>query len=72
MAGIRINKKHRRKYRQKARDHIARAEVIPGTETERAAQLRRVADALSRLGKPPKSKARRGKKMPGPRDPITG
>jgi len=68
MPSVRINKKQRRKYRQKARNYIARAEAIAGTETEQAAQLRRVADALARLGKPPKSKARRSRKSAGPRE----
>jgi hypothetical protein len=59
MAGIRINKKQRKKRRQTARDYAASAEALEGTEPDKAAQLRRIAGLFTRMGSPPKSKARR-------------
>jgi hypothetical protein len=61
MGRVRINKRQRKKMRQVVLDFIARAESIEATEPEHAAILRRAANSFAKLGKPPKSKARRSK-----------
>jgi hypothetical protein len=54
-----MNKRRRRKERQRARKYIAWAEKIETTDPDRAAQYRRLADFCTRMSKPPKSRARR-------------
>jgi hypothetical protein len=55
---VRVNKKQRKKYRQAARDFVAQAESIATADPARATTLGRIGRMFTRLGSPPKSKAR--------------
>jgi hypothetical protein len=59
---MRINKRQRRKHRKWAKSYEEEAKLIELENPERAATLRRIAATDARLGAPPKSKKRRGKK----------
>lgn len=59
---MRINKRQRRRYREWAKLYEEQAKLIESENPERATTLRRIATTDAKLGAPPKSKRRRGKK----------
>jgi hypothetical protein len=60
MAGVRLNKRQRRKWRAWARECFERAAaLLPGEDAE---QLRRRGERLARIANPLKSKRRRKKR----------
>lgn len=59
---MRINKRQRRQYRESAKSYEEKATRIELENPDRAETLRRIASGFARLGAPPKSKKRRGKK----------